>query len=92
MSKQRTATIERYPVHGTWRFELAVRYRGETLRWWADGAHVFALIVDDPTRDDTTGLPVAVQAARQHAKAQGFTHVRFTGDWSKRTMPKNGRV
>lgn len=93
--KRRTATIERYHVHGTMRYELRVTYRSETLWWNARDngvSRTFYAIVQDCPLKGWGDIPDDVQACRDHAKRHGFTHVRIIGDWSKRTKPKGGAL
>jgi hypothetical protein len=91
---QLTATIERYHVWGTHRHELRVMHRGRVVSWYEGLTHVLAIVQDDPTQARDVGWLVStdVHACRLHAKRQGFTHVRFAGDWSKRTKPKDGKL
>ena len=66
------------------RYVLSVHYRGHVLRWREGIADVWAIVQD--------GYPDSIEIARQHAKRQRFTHVRFTGDWTKRTKPRGGKL
>jgi hypothetical protein len=92
---RRTATVERYHVYGTMRYELRVMYRGRVLRWSiGNGSTAMAIVQNDPTQQPNIGwlCPVDVFACRAHAKRMGFTHVRFVGDWERRTKPVNGAL
>lgn len=88
---RKTATIERYHVYGTSRYELRVTYRGRVIRWQEGMTTCMAILQDYPARD-CDGQPVDVNMARLHAMRQGFTHVRIAGDWTKRTKPAGGAV
>ena len=82
--KRKTATIERYPVFGTWRYELRLMYRGRVVNYWTAGYARF-LIVQHLEPSDIT-------AARGIAKTHNFTHVKFTGDWDRMTKPRGGKL
>ena len=79
-----TATIFRSHIYGTPRYELIVMYRGRPLNWYENTTHVFAYVQE--------GYPDSIDIAKGHARAQGFTHVRFAGDWDKRTKPRGGKL
>lgn len=80
----KTATIERTPMYGTGRPILRVLYRGKIIHWsQGSGVQVYALAQDDG--DDVR------EAMRQRAKGQGFTHVRYAGEWGSR-KPKGGAL
>lgn len=87
----KTATIERHRLYGTHRYQLHVTYRGHTLNWRDGSAWVFAIVQDDPA-GAPAGMPEDVRIAREHAKRQGFTHVKIAGDWDRRTKPKGGKL
>lgn len=80
--KIKTATIERYHVWGTSHHHLRVTYKGKTLNWWKDGAHVYADMLDYGNE--------SIDACMEHAKRQGFNRVRFVGDW--RNPPNGGML
>lgn len=80
----RTATIERFAMWGTGRATLRVMYRGVPLSWRDGCGYAVALATD--TGDDVR------EAMRQHARNQGFTHVRYVGDWPGATKPKGGKL
>lgn len=80
----KTATIERYHVYGTRNYMLRVMYRGLVLRWWEKGYSVHANMLDCGRE--------SIEAAKQHARNQGFTHCRFVGDWSYSTKPRGGAL
>ena len=84
MTKQRTATIERCHMWGTPRNYFQLMYNGRCVCWWENGAQVFAQTMYDDAE--------ALQAMRDTAKRQGFTHVRIAGEWQGRTKPKGGKV
>ena len=77
---KRTATIQRYHVYGTPNHCLAMFYRDKEIT-----PRRVAWSLPDWIPDDAAGI----EQMRQHAKALGFTHVRFTG-W--RNNPKNGKL
>ena len=80
--KRRTATIERYHLFGTPYDNIRVTYRGYTLCWRKDIYHVFA-------HARYYGHE-SIDAMKQHARRQGFTHVRFVG-WTT-DKPKDGKL
>lgn len=84
MMKRRTATIERYHVWGTPHYCLGLFYRGEELTPKVSPGSLLAewIPADDAGRERLRTL----------AKAQGFTHVRFTGDWSWPFPPRGGKL
>ena len=83
----KTATIERYHVYGTNRYDLCVRYNGKTLSWVSTEPswHVVHAVALDHGAD-------SLRAMVDHARRHGFTHVRYTGDWDKRTKPHGGLI
>lgn len=83
--KNRTATIERFSMWGTGRATLRVMYQGDVLRW-SEGAGVTAMAQATDYGDDVR------EAMRQRARNQGFTHVRYVGDWTGATKPKGGKL
>jgi hypothetical protein len=85
-TKQRTATIERYHVFGTRHYCLSLIYRGRDLTPCFDSLHRVPVMVPD----DAEGI----LRMQRIAKAQGFTHCRFTGDWDRygRTKPRGGKL
>lgn len=92
---RKTATIERYQVYGTPRYELRVTYRGRTLRWRGEGmSDVWAIVQNDPIWTHHRGQRISsdVYTCRVHAERMGFTHVRIAGDWDKRTKPAGGKL
>ena len=90
---RRTATIVRYHCYGTPRHHLSVCYLGEVLRWAvrdADGYHQ-----GHATADMVHNGEQSIEAAKDIARKQGFTHVKFDGDWSDfaaRNIPRNGKL
>lgn len=83
---RKTAIAERWPVHGTHNYTLGVRYRGRLL-CWVNGS--------PPTKVYASFLYCGAESeewARKIAREHGFTHIRFTGDWTKRTKPKGGKL
>lgn len=36
--------------------------------------------------------PDSIDIAKDHARAQGFTHVHFAGDWDKWAKPRGGKL
>jgi hypothetical protein len=81
---QKTAIITRYHVWGTWRHALQVSYRVRILSYWKNGYPQFLGGLED-TQNEIDRLCTI-------AKEQGFTHVRFAGDWSKSSQPKNRKL
>lgn len=82
--KRKTATIERFATWGTGRATLRVLYRGDVLRW-SEGRGISAMAQATDYGEDVR------QAMRQHAKNQGFTHVRYVGEWGN-SKPKGGAL
>ena len=33
-----------------------------------------------------------IEALRARARSHGFTHVKYAGDWAKKTKPRNGKL
>lgn len=85
MPKTKTATIERYHCYGTPRYHIRVTYCGRTINWAEGNSTVYADWVDGSQDAD-------IANARAVAKRFGFTHVRFVGDWERRTKPQGGKV
>lgn len=85
---RKTATVTRAHVYGTPRFDLRVTYRGEVIRWREGSADVWAIVQHlSPSPDFDP-----VKLCREYAKRQGFTHIRFCGDWDRYTKPKGGKL
>ena len=80
----KTATIERYLAGGTNTYWLSTYYRGRILNWVADRVSCYATAPDYGQE--------SIEESKARAKRFGFTHVRFVGDWSKRTKPKGGKL
>lgn len=82
----KTAVAERTAVFGTHNYMLGVHYRGRLLRWSVGSPPITAY---------ANFLYLGVESeehARNIARKRGFTHIRFTGDWTKRTKPKGGKL
>lgn len=78
----KTATIDLYHVWGTPHNCVALFYRGEELTPW-----------ESPTCPLPQWIPAdenGIERLRQVARKQGFTHVRFTGVWTKK--PKRQKL
>ena len=89
-SNRRTATITRYHCYGTPRHHLSVSYLGQRLRWTvrdADGYYKGNAIADMVHNGDES-----IEAAKNIARKQGFTHVKFDGDWPNARKPRNGKL
>jgi hypothetical protein len=87
MPRQKTASVEQYHASCTQRHYLNMTYGGYTCGplepAGLPGHRVRpALVVDDAA---------GIQQMRDHAKATGFTHIRFVGEWSG-TKPKGGKL
>lgn len=82
--KRKTATIERYRCRGTPRYHLRLTYRGLTLNYWQSG---YSLWHDCVHYGDDS-----IEALKDAARKRGFTHVRFTGDWTCARKPKGGAL
>lgn len=80
--KRHTATIERYHCYGTRHHHLRVTYRGKTLQWSEGLTSAWADMVDYGQE--------SIDAAKGHARKQGFTHCRFVGDWTNYRSPQRG--
>jgi hypothetical protein len=87
--KRQTITLERYHCYGTPRHHLRLTYRGRTLHWWEQTdtgpASVYADAAD-------LHAPDQIDAMRAMAKRHGFSHLRITGDWSRRDKPRGGLI
>ena len=88
--KRKTATIERYHCYGTVNHHLRVYYRGKTLKWANRDPEGYYL--GESWADMVDYGQESIDAARQHAKRQGFSHVKFTGEWSHARKPKGGKL
>lgn len=84
----KTATLERYHVWGTPNHCLALFYRNEELTPRENPALPGHRALPAWIRDDDAGIAQLVS----HARSLGFTHVKFEGDWSKRTIRKTMRI
>lgn len=84
----KTATIERSHCYGTPRYQLSVRYLGKVLQW-RDETYLGYITAHAYILDDGAD---AIERARTVARRYGFTHCRFTGDWSGRTKPSGGKL
>jgi len=80
----KTATIERYHVWGTPNHCFAMFYRENELT---------------PTHSPTCPTPQWIPDDEQGrvrllrlAHMRGFTHIRYAGDWDKRTKPHGGLI
>lgn len=83
---RKTATIDRYHCWGTPRHHLRVAYMGRTLQWRDTSSPGLSFAYADMVDYGAE----SIEAAKAHAKRQGFTHVRFTGDWS--VKPRGGKL
>jgi hypothetical protein len=81
---RRTATIERYHLYGTSRMVVRLMYRGSTVNWHEGLNHVFAQAAFDDAE--------AIEQMKTYARKQGFTHVKYEGDWTNRTKPAGGKL
>lgn len=81
---RKTATIERCHCYGTPRFYFCLTYRGRVCSYWQTGHIVYCQTMADDLE--------SLQAMKDHARKQGFTHVKFSGDWDKRTKPQGGKL
>ena len=79
---KKTITIFRYPVSGANCDMIEARYRGVTLNWYGDGHQ-------ESAQEKYVG-DESIDAMKQHARRQGFTHVRFVG-WTT-DKPKGGKL
>lgn len=82
-AQSRTVTLERWPVSGG-RHGLRLMQGGKHVRWTEGCAQVWAVAYAD---DDEV-----IQAMREMAKRQRFTHMRIAGDWTLRAKPRGGRL
>jgi beta-mannanase len=84
----RTATVTRYHCYGTPQHHLSVSYRGETLRWATHDPQGY--YTGNAYADMVDYGQESIEAAKDHARKQGFTHIRFAGEW--RTKPRGGKL
>lgn len=86
--ERKTATIRREPVYGTMGYVVRLCVRGKTLHYWENGQTVYLSTVDRGQQD-------VLDRLKSSAKARGFTHVKYEGDWGKehkRTKPQGGKL
>jgi hypothetical protein len=82
--QRKTATIERFHVYGTPRYGYVLTYRGNVIRWREGLAECWAQTADDSLE--------SLQSLKARALQFGFTHVRITGNWERRTKPNGGKL
>lgn len=86
----KTATIERYHLYGTCHHHLRVLYRGSVLNWTMRDAQGY--YQGQAYADAMDVGAETVNAMIGHASRNGFTHVRFAGDWKGRTVRKTMKI
>lgn len=84
---KKTATLERsrgvsgHPSS----YRLSLKYHGKyAVSWVIENVWVPA---DAPDYGDES-----VEGFRELAKQDGFTHIRFAGDWAGRDKPREGKL
>lgn len=85
---RKTASIERYHVWGTPNYCLSMFYRTDEMTPRDPASFPGHRALPAWIPDDATGI----ERMRVHAKANGFTHVRFVGDWERRVKPSGGKI
>jgi hypothetical protein len=82
--KTKTASIERYHVWGTPHYCLALVYRGKDYTPHESPTCPIPRMIPD----DADGIAKLKRVAR----AWGFSHVQFTGDWDRMKRPARQSV
>ena len=80
----KTATLERTHIYGTPRHQQALVYRGNVVRFWEHGHSTYL-------QAPCFGLET-IASMVDRALEQGFTHIRFAGDWQGYTVRKTMKL